>query len=118
MRMDKALEAAIEIMFSRAIYDHLRKNHKTVFNKLITTIQQCHMALESHNQEPVCAVQDGVASWYKAIPENGTLLYTSPLQPLSDEQIESIAHDCNLLDDYPLEFVRAIERAHGIGVKE
>ena len=39
-------------------------------------------------------------------------------KPLSDDEIESIAHDCNLLDDYPLEFVRAIERAHGIGVKE
>ena len=39
-------------------------------------------------------------------------------KPLSDDEIESIAHDCNLLDDYPLEFVRAIERAHGIGVEE
>jgi hypothetical protein len=35
-------------------------------------------------------------------------------KPLSDEEIEMLAYKFNLLDDFPHEFVRAIEERHGI----
>ena len=36
-------------------------------------------------------------------------------KPLSDDEIEALAHECNLIDDYPHKFARAIEAKHGIG---
>ena len=46
-------------------------------------------------------------------------LYThpQPRQPLTDEQIDALAVDDDLLPLSHLEFARAIERAHGIGGK-
>lgn len=42
---------------------------------------------------------------YEKIP-----LYThTEWQSLSDDEIENLAHACNLLDDYPLKFTRAFE---------
>lgn len=38
-------------------------------------------------------------------------------KPLSADKIEQLAWECNLLDDYPHDFVKAVEKAHGIGVK-
>ena len=35
-------------------------------------------------------------------------------KPLTDHEIEMLAHEFNLLDDYPHEFVRAIEKRYGI----
>ncbi len=46
-------------------------------------------------QEPVCAVQDGEARWYYAVPENGTLLYTHPARPLS----KTAERDYNFMRD-------------------
>jgi len=37
-------------------------------------------------------------------------LYTHPTKTLTDEEIEMLAHEHNLLDDYPHEFARAILR--------
>ena len=50
-------------------------------------LQSCKESLEQPAQEPVCAVQDGEARWYYAVPENGTLLYTHPAQPLTRDWI-------------------------------
>jgi hypothetical protein len=52
-------------------------------------------------------------------------LYTKPQQwhmvnkdgyvkPLTKEEIDDLAHEHNLLDDYPYDFARAIEERHGI----
>jgi len=35
-------------------------------------------------------------------------LYTHPAKTLTDEEIEKLAYEYNLLDDYPHEFARAI----------
>jgi hypothetical protein len=54
-----------------------------------------------------------------AVPSEGTPhynkddfpLYTTPqIKELSDEEIEKLAYEYNLLDDYPHEFARAILR--------
>ena len=37
-------------------------------------------------------------------------VYTHPAKTLTDEEIEMLAHEHNLLDDYPHEFARAILR--------
>lgn len=38
-----------------------------------------------------------------------------PRQPLTEEQIDSLAMDEDGLPNSPIEFARAFERAHGIG---
>ena len=35
-------------------------------------------------------------------------------KPLSKEEIDDLVHEHNLLDDYPYDFVRAIEERHGV----
>ena len=45
-----------------------------------------------------------------AIDDNPTPLYTHPAKTLTDEEIEKLAYEYNLLDDYPHEFVRACIR--------
>ena len=35
-------------------------------------------------------------------------------KPLNEEEIDELAHEHNLLDDYPYDFVRAIEERHRI----
>ena len=42
---------------------------------------------------------------HQAIP-----LYTHPAKTLTDEEIEKLAYEYNLLDDFPLDFARAILR--------
>ena len=37
-------------------------------------------------------------------------LYTHPAKTLTDEEIEKLAYEYNLLDDFPLDFARAILR--------
>jgi len=37
-------------------------------------------------------------------------LYAHPIKTLTDEEIEMLAYEYNLLDDYPHEFARAILR--------
>ena len=38
----------------------------------------------------------------------------TPTKPLTKEEIDDLVHEHNLLDDYPYDFVRAIEERHGI----
>jgi hypothetical protein len=38
----------------------------------------------------------------------------APTKPLTKEEIDDLVHEHNLLDDYPYDFVRAIEERHGI----
>jgi hypothetical protein len=39
---------------------------------------------------------------------------TKQTKPLTKEEIDDLAHEHNLLDDYPYDFARAIEERHGI----
>lgn len=48
----------------------------------------------------------------QGIHKNMTPLYSKPKhKELSDEEISEIAHEHNLLDDYPHDFARAIIKA-------
>ena len=70
-------------------------------------------------QEPVAEVDfsleyDCALVVDKSKVTDGQKLYTHPAplwQGLSDDEIDDLAHSCNLLDDYPHKFVRAIEQA-------
>ena len=42
--------------------------------------------------------------------ESAIPLYTHPVKELTDEEIDLLVHEYNLLDDYPHEFVRACIR--------
>ena len=89
-------------------------------------INACREAL-SQEQEPVAYNFEGVlffaneASHY--MKDAGDALYTHPAQPLSDDEIEKLIPDttafkCETPVDECVDFARAIEQAHGIGVKE
>ena len=69
----------------------------------------------TQKQEPVGWVHLGEVFWKDGTPEDGTDIYATPpqRQPLTDEQIEKIyyAIDGN---EFPVDFCRAIEAAHGI----
>jgi hypothetical protein len=85
-------------------------------------------------QEPVCYVDqpsERLIDWNTELfhfsfelPEEGTPLYTHPQpkrNPLSDDEkakiiIEANGGDYEILDDYELSIIDAIEKAHGIGV--
>jgi hypothetical protein len=90
----------------------------------------CKEALEQPAQEPV-----GEVTWFEGtvmgaiyptsnMPKDGEKLYTHPAQPLSDDEIIKMQRDYeDLLVGggtmfHFMEFARAIEQAHGIGVKE
>ena len=73
------------------------------------------------NNEPVAWMnvdEDGdcreffAKSMFKTMPNycvNDMIpLYTHPAKTLTDEEIEMLAYEYNLLDDYPHEFARAI----------
>ena len=64
--------------------------------------------------------EDGVIAFFKQkeIDDQGFKwqpLYLAPqTKPLTKEEIDDLVHEHNLLDDYPYDFVRAIEERHGI----
>jgi hypothetical protein len=95
-------------------------------------INACKEALSEQEpaQEPVLIQwydeeteewEDTDESYYKHYEENGhkiRFLYTHPAQPLSDARIKEIADSLDIEDDYyDYNLARAIEQAHGIGVK-
>ena len=88
---------------------------------------------DSQEQEPVAWIVESFdadkgktvkAIWdFKPMNLIGTTpLYTHPAQPLSDEEIEKIADETDLVfatsTMWVKAFARAIEQAHGIGVKD
>ena len=130
----EALKMAIEAM------EYPIKEKEVLFDAdksellLIRAINACKEALESQEQEPVAWMyqrEDGVGTLnfdrnfalidkgYKEVP-----LYTHPAQPLSWDSIGDIgANIADLGGDIGgiekwVQFARAIEAAHGIGVKD
>jgi hypothetical protein len=98
----------------------------TSFNlREIERLQAMHTAPpQQEKQEPVAWMVytlDGTAAWVTLNPADFTSehralpLYTAPpqRQPLTEEEIAEIAWDWK--SGGPIDFARAIERAHGIG---
>ena len=103
------------------------------------TLNLCKKALESQEQENEASSLREPVAWMnpanKAViskyrkeqsikghryPKFTKPLYTHPAQPLSDDEILKIANghlDC-VDEEYIKRFARAIEAAHGIGVKD
>jgi hypothetical protein len=104
MTKDKALQMAINALTNCSNFEK--------------TINACKEALGQPAQEPVAYMyadeKTAHVLWKGDKPPAETIaLYTHPhqWQGLTDEEIEKLAHEHNLLDDYPHKFVRAIEQA-------
>lgn len=77
-------------------------------------------ALRQPKQEPYCWMGYGGQTSDHPVHENSTPLYTHPAQPLSDEEINAIYEQIKWdveIKDIVIDFARAVEQAHGIGVK-
>lgn len=125
MTKDEALKMAIEALGFEGVRDT-----EEYWQMMEAAINACKAALEQPAQEPVGEVKiikDGhkVISWdchwYKEFTES-TPLYTHPAQPLSDDEIcKVLGITGNEEPRYIRERIadaRAIEQAHGIGVKD
>lgn len=84
-------------------------------------------ALERPAQEPVAWIKDvggeGIITFAFINEEGSYPVYTHPAQQLSDDEIEKLIPDttafkCECPVSDCIEFARAIEQAHGIGVKD
>lgn len=80
-------------------------------------INACKEALESQEKEPsFFGWYDNHDIHYEKQTDDSIPLYTNPAQPLSDDEIRNCLYDCKTQDF--LQFARAIEQAHGIGLKK
>ena len=140
--MNTQTQEALKMAIEAFEYSYSYLNKKEVDKKAINA---CKEALESQEQKPFAIgnelIKEAIAripthpehgiEWLHPIPPRGTLLYTHPAQPLSDDEIDDMilnrGHlDC-VLDYHPQadtievlqhelrRIARAIERAHGIG---
>ena len=114
MTKDEALNIAIEFMETLTIDVGIKTwNEK----RRKEAIQACKEALEQPAQEPVAAVQEGIAKWYFATPKNGTLLYTRPAsswQELSDVELSLLAEKYTGADGLDVvDYGRAVMQAYG-----
>ncbi len=124
---DEALKMAIEYIEKQEIklsFDNLKAKQQTLV--------ACKEALEQPAQEPVAWIKevevlymkahkaDGIKNWKTNLglkPEPDDVpLYTHPAQPLSDVELSNIFIRPDVNGD-ATRFARAIEQAHGIGVK-
>ena len=109
---DAEIEAVVQACRARGLYEF------DVFRAVLTKWGQ-----PAHSGEPVATVQTihGVTIGYleTAVPA-GTKLYTAPQpverEPLTDEQIKDLQDD-GVFWGACRQIVRAIEAAHGIGIK-
>jgi hypothetical protein len=128
MTKDEALRMAIEAFKTCETYNAYEQSFEIILVE--KAINACKEALEQPAQEPV-----GEVTWFEGtvmgaiyptsnMPKDGEKLYTNPhqaLQPLSDDEILKIDKSINPKIDLKLGkmiFVRAIEKAHGIGVND
>ena len=84
---------------------------------LLTNIRE---ALEQPAQKPDYWLGYGLQAHDEKPYDEATPLYLRPAQPLSDDEIKEVcikAWDNGIVAD-PIKLARAIEQAHGIGVKD
>ena len=124
MNKDEALKMAIEALQNNQTYDW-KGNPLTALDEANEkVINACKEALEQPAQEPDYWLGYGLQAHDEKPYDEATPLYLRPAQPLSDDEIKKLAHNnkCwmnagdNLMFDWEY-FARAIEQAHGIGVK-
>jgi hypothetical protein len=127
----EALKMVIDTLFN--LGNKFAEINGEVPKDIADSINACKEALEQPAQEPVawywnsfkgnephCDVKRGSPKldhiFGEPIP-----LYTHPAQPLSDDEMSKVFDDivagCYGDDDFWFRFARAIEQAHGIGVK-
>ncbi len=112
---DEALKIAIEAMQT---CDLGTETWSVV--DIALAINACKEALEQPAQEPVAWIKDWADGSKELVPDNydGSYpVYTHHAQPLSDVELSNIFIRPDVNGD-ATRFARAIEQAHGIGVKD
>ena len=131
---DEALNMAIEVLSQDSKFFSDPREYVESWDKALNA---CKQALEQPAQEPVAWIKevevlymkaykaDGIKNWKTNLglePEpDDVALYLHPAQPLSDDEILDMAIELMNKETRRVDFLhfgRAIEQAHGIGVKE
>jgi pheromone shutdown protein TraB len=86
---------------------------KTEALKLADELDALHQYVPSEAPQMIRRLVDELDATEKAYKWT-EMARNTPTKPLTKEEIDDLVHEHNLLDDYPYDFVRAIEERHGI----